>query len=214
MEHLHTYVMDIANQQVWDFAGDGYVHRLIMSDSEYDSTGWVHEGPVLNHMKVVEISDPSYSAYIRFQRAPLTTAKEEVLVNRKLEKAAQHYSQALVLQLEQNRLRYESRLEQIRCVQGRHSGSHESWARGVIKSLVNEKHKLQRQCQAAKERCDAAKKNGNVLHDLNESLLSNLGIWDDKVESTEQNLKDAEKKLRSVIPPLEKKVRELMAQLE
>jgi BRCA1-associated protein len=30
-EHQHTYALDMITQTVWDFAGDGYVHRLLMN---------------------------------------------------------------------------------------------------------------------------------------------------------------------------------------
>ena len=33
-ESLHAYALEMDTQQVWDFAGDGYVHRLIVSKGE------------------------------------------------------------------------------------------------------------------------------------------------------------------------------------
>lgn len=30
-EHLHAYAMNTETKRVWDYAGEGYVHRLILS---------------------------------------------------------------------------------------------------------------------------------------------------------------------------------------
>ena len=34
---LHTYALNTSTKQVWDFAGDGFVHRLILNNSDTDS---------------------------------------------------------------------------------------------------------------------------------------------------------------------------------
>lgn len=38
MQHFHetnhTYAMEIESQRVWDYIGDGYVHRLIQSKTD------------------------------------------------------------------------------------------------------------------------------------------------------------------------------------
>lgn len=37
-ETLHTYAMDASSRQrVWDFAGDGFVHRLILNSDEEEN---------------------------------------------------------------------------------------------------------------------------------------------------------------------------------
>jgi len=33
LTHLHTYAMNVESRRVWDFAGDGYVHRLIYNNN-------------------------------------------------------------------------------------------------------------------------------------------------------------------------------------
>lgn len=32
-DHLHAYAMNVGNGRVWDFAGDGFVHRLVLSNN-------------------------------------------------------------------------------------------------------------------------------------------------------------------------------------
>ncbi|CAN0561076.1 unnamed protein product, partial [Ectocarpus sp. 12 AP-2014] len=49
---LHAYAIEIETQQVWDFAGDGFVHRLIHNKADG---------------KLVEISDPEQTSEERPQ---------------------------------------------------------------------------------------------------------------------------------------------------
>jgi len=108
-ETLHSYAQNCDTRQVWDFAGDGYVHALILKD---------------NSLHQLESSNPgssdlftphfSYQQALWEERAPLNGEQETSLVSAKLEAAARHYNQLLAWQLEQNRLLYETRLQRIR----------------------------------------------------------------------------------------------------
>ncbi|CAE7620676.1 ETP1, partial [Symbiodinium microadriaticum] len=55
--HLHAYAMNTTTKRVWDFAGEGYVHRLILYRSD-DSTNMEHNRVSSSHMKMVEVADP------------------------------------------------------------------------------------------------------------------------------------------------------------
>lgn len=105
---LHTYAQNCDTRQVWDFAGDGYVHALILKDNS------------LLHLDVSQETDHTYTPHFTHQQAlwdegvPLSGEQETSLVSAKLEAAARHYNQLLAWQLEQNRLLYETRLQRIR----------------------------------------------------------------------------------------------------
>jgi BRCA1-associated protein len=119
--------MNVENGRVWDFAGDGYVHRLIIQQSdniggegegegEGEEEGGLYSTRVpLSSNKMVEIPDPRYrlSSY-RTRQAPLSSNEESILINRKLESTAYHYNQLLTWQLEQNRQQHEDRLSRFK----------------------------------------------------------------------------------------------------
>ncbi|KAF0691051.1 Aste57867_17663 [Aphanomyces stellatus] len=84
---LHTYSLELETQRVWDYAGDGYVHRLIMNKQDG---------------KFVEFPDPNGSIGNR--------GEDEHL---KLEKLAAEYNLLLTSQLEEQRMFYERRLSQV-----------------------------------------------------------------------------------------------------
>lgn len=114
--------MTSCDGQVWDFAGDGYVHRLILSGTA-GSDG--SPSSSVGGQKLVEAGNVAYgnAAGTRDHRPPLSDEQEDVLVSGKLEAAARHYNQLLAWQLEQNRLLYEARLRRIReSVAGTSSG--------------------------------------------------------------------------------------------
>jgi hypothetical protein len=106
---------------VWDFAGDGYVHRLILSTAP--TAGSTTNSPNSSNnpgqdqhyrAKLVEAGGAHSHTGARDPRPPLSDEQEDVLVSGKLESAARHYNQLLAWQLEQNRLLYEARLRRIR----------------------------------------------------------------------------------------------------
>jgi BRCA1-associated protein len=137
-ETLHAYCMNTETRRVYDFAGDGYVHRLIFQKAEeiLEFTRSGESSPSQNpslqttgensshYLKLVEMPNPrqNSSEFSRSRYAPLTTDQEEMLVNRKLEAAAFHYNQLLGWQLEKNREIYESRLQRLRAFTNHEGG--------------------------------------------------------------------------------------------
>jgi BRCA1-associated protein len=55
-DHLHAYAMNTTSKRVWDFAGEGYVHRLILSKSDDVSTSELNTDGSL--VKMLELADP------------------------------------------------------------------------------------------------------------------------------------------------------------
>lgn len=113
---LHTYAQNCDSRQVWDFAGDGYVHTLILKDSsllQLDAGG--AEGGVAPQLTPFHIEQQALWGGDRGAAAlSLSSDQEASVVNAKLEAAARHYNQLLAWQMEQNRLLYETRLQRIR----------------------------------------------------------------------------------------------------
>lgn len=91
-ETSHTYSMELKSQRVWDYTGDGYVHRLILASRDG---------------KVVELPDPHAAAHPghgeRSQVPPMTDAVESEMLMQKMDNMSYEYGLLLTSQLEAQR---------------------------------------------------------------------------------------------------------------
>lgn len=213
---LHTYAMNTETHQVWDFAGDGFVHRLIVEKGDpSDDTEPVRT-------KLVEVTDPHSRSHERPHRPPMSDQIEELVIHSKLERVARRYNNLLSWQLEQQRDQYQQELDAIRTSYGHppqeQLGSKQAatgtWGEQLIASLKNERAKLRQKCDSTTERIASANKELQFLQDLNESLLANRSEWESQTKTADADLREAEEAYRRWIPALEKKVRDLMIKLE
>jgi BRCA1-associated protein len=96
----HAYSMELQSQRVWDYAGDGYVHRLIQNSRDG---------------KLVELPDPRIAASggERSQVPPLTDAVESELLHEKAERMSFEFGLLLSSQLETQRVYYEKQLVRV-----------------------------------------------------------------------------------------------------
>lgn len=122
-ETLHTYAQNCASRQVWDFAGDGYVHTLVLKDSSL--LRLEAEGAERGDAPQMTPFHHEQRALWGRDRGPAAVGgdQEASLVSAKLEAAARHYNQLLAWQMEQNRLLYETRLQRIRDSVSKPSGA-------------------------------------------------------------------------------------------
>ncbi|KAI9806123.1 MAG: hypothetical protein M1833_004530 [Piccolia ochrophora] len=94
-ETSHSYAMDIDTQRVWDYAGDGYVHRLIQNKSD----GKLVELPsTLNGARGIASSEDSFGG--------------DGVPREKLENIGMEYTHLLTSQLESQRLYFEEKIAQ------------------------------------------------------------------------------------------------------
>ena len=231
--------MNVENGRVWDFAGDGYVHRLIMQQSDTDfaldrglglseddsgngssgSGGSSLRARVRVQPKMVEIPDPRYRLSSRTRQAPLSTDEEDIVVNRKLESTAYHYNQLLTWQLGQNRQQYEDRLHRFKDFLNQelqlasNKGGSQSWSSTVQGLLLIEKSKALKKRDLALARLDEAKNELMLLQDFNKSLSNNLRELQSVIVTAEDKVDKAENVYSDYIPKLEKKVQSLMEKL-
>ena len=110
----HTYAIELSSQRVWDYTGDGYVHRLIHNKADG---------------KVIELPDPMsqyrYSSGIsptsptnsssstRPRYAPDTDVMNGDITREKIDSIAFEYTLLLTHQLESQRTYFESMLTQL-----------------------------------------------------------------------------------------------------
>ncbi|KAF9700815.1 hypothetical protein EKO04_001406 [Ascochyta lentis] len=88
----HTYAMDVATQHVWDYAGDGYVHRLIQNKAD----GKLVDLPASTHQT--------------FGAASMTGYANDTVPREKLDNMGMEYAYLLTSQLESQRAYFEEQL--------------------------------------------------------------------------------------------------------
>ncbi|CAN0189347.1 unnamed protein product, partial [Laminaria digitata] len=138
---LHAYAIEIETQQVWDFAGDGFVHRLIRNKADG---------------KLVEISDPGQTSGERPQiPARLSDVQEERIVHGKLEGLAYQYNTLLTSQLDEQRHFYQKQLDGL--LEQQENSRRERRARMVsgadlIGALRQRRRELEGKCASAAAR--------------------------------------------------------------
>ncbi|EUC37519.1 hypothetical protein COCCADRAFT_85287 [Bipolaris zeicola 26-R-13] len=88
----HTYAMDVVTQHVWDYAGDGYVHRLIQNKAD----GKLVDMPASNQ----SFSAPGMTGYAN-----------DTVPREKLDNMGMEYAYLLTSQLESQRAYFEEQLE-------------------------------------------------------------------------------------------------------
>eukprot|EP00002_Diphylleia_rotans_P025955 TRINITY_DN5151_c0_g1_i1.p1 TRINITY_DN5151_c0_g1~~TRINITY_DN5151_c0_g1_i1.p1 ORF type:complete len:451 (+),score=70.51 TRINITY_DN5151_c0_g1_i1:69-1421(+) len=87
----HTYALELSSQRVWDYAGEGYVHRLIQNKADG---------------KLVEVPDPSnpFPSLVRLGQGDRA----------KLEEITADYNELLLSQLDTQRAWFEEQVEKLR----------------------------------------------------------------------------------------------------
>ena len=194
-ETLHTYALDTQTQQVWDFAGDGYVHRLL-----YDKAGH----------KVVEGAAPSDER----AAAPthLSDSQREEAEHAKLEGLAVEYNAVLQAQLELQRKEFEEQLARLRR-EDTVKREGDLGPAGLMRSLARQKKRIDARCTAAEERLVRSEEENRFLQDLNRSSMQNQEAWQRELGLAEEEVERLQKAV-SGLPVLEENVRELMRRLD
>lgn len=196
---LHAYALHIDSQHVWDFAGEGFVHRLISNE---------HDG------KIVEAPDPrGRASHGRSRTRPgLSDGLEGELVHRKLERSATEYYTVLKSQLEQQRIYYESRMEEMM----RRAGEETSGKRTahLISALKQDRRQMEQRCQSLEKKYQKVHQDVEFLTNMNDSLEQNKIVMDTNIAEAQTKRIQVQDILRTTLPPLREKVRFLMNQLE
>lgn len=221
---LHTYAMNVYTRNVWDFAGDGYVHRLILNVSESSGTPTISscasrpdtsDDPSLqsSSVKIVEVSDSRFQSQIRLQTAPLTSQQEELIVNRKLEDAAQHYNQLLAWQMATQRDYYELQLARLQSFLSS-TVEQSAWVKNIVASLHSERTKILKQIEVAKKRGETAKRELDVTVELNKSMIRNLEDFTSNKLKVDEDFRSEEIRHEQRVNELQTEIDEIMQTLE
>ncbi|KAG6813815.1 hypothetical protein H0H92_006759 [Tricholoma furcatifolium] len=209
----HLYALELETQRVWDYAGDGYVHRLIQNKADG---------------KLVELPSAASSTGVPPRDGTLGPTQADALSAEKIEAIGIEYSYLLTSQLESQRSYYEEEAKELK--------SQMNELRGLVERLNQQykddvqrkenedqahleevmKAKARAEVQAEKTK-ELARKLGNELKEekaVSEGLMKNIGIMRDKLQRAEEEkqqniakMQDLEDQLRDVMFFLETKTK-------
>ncbi|KAL7531398.1 hypothetical protein ACHAXR_008259 [Thalassiosira sp. AJA248-18] len=219
-ESLHAYALDTETQHVWDFAGGGYVHRLLQNsedgkivegidprllEEEGRGRNQLGEGEPPSSLSAMERSSiPTYSS----------SAVDDEATHRKLEGFAGQYYTLLKSQLEQQRIFYEGRLEAIRREHENKSRNERSSTSDLISALKQERNQLDQRCMTLRRKHKKVSDDAVFLENMNESLEVDKHSFRRQISEAQAELAESKQLTQQLLTPLEEKVSLLMLQLE
>ncbi|KAJ6863540.1 BRAP2 RING ZnF UBP domain-containing protein 1 [Populus alba x Populus x berolinensis] len=184
----HCYSLDLRTQQIWDYVGDNYVHRL-------------------NQSKTDGKSIDTNSCCMSFEGDCGTCGCSEdsgisgALFSSKVEAIADEYNRLLATQLEAQRQHYESLI--IEAKSKRQSSISEAVENAVTSTMRDIQNKL--------EKCEQEK---NAVADINRGLIKNQEIWRKKVKEIENRETSSLSSRDERIHDLEEQIRDLTVYIE
>lgn len=204
---LHAYAIEVQTQQVWDYVGDGYVHRLLYHPYSAGGESGGEGG------KIVEVPDPNTNSNQRPRHAPMPEAMEEEMVHRKLENWAEQYTVLLSTGLQEQQTRFDARLAALRTA---FSPSYRTSSSGatVVAALRQEKRQMEKRCAGARERLRKVREEVGFLSAVNASLEANQESVAASLREAQEELMKTEKERETMVGPLEERLRQLMMRLD
>ncbi|KAK9281036.1 hypothetical protein L1049_003928 [Liquidambar formosana] len=160
-ETQHCYSFELETQRVWDYVGDNYVHRLIQSKTD----GKLVE---LNFHCAAHSGDDCGSC-----DCSADSGFSEALMNSKVEAIVNEYNELLAAQLENQKLYFESLLQEVK------EETEREISEAIEKAVTIKLQKMQ-------AKLDKYIKEKNFLDDINENLLKNQEIWKAKILEIEE----------------------------
>ncbi|GJP39568.1 hypothetical protein CLOM_g23924 [Closterium sp. NIES-68] len=212
----HCYSLELSSQRVWDYVGDAFVHRLVLSKTD----GKLVELPSPGELGAGGRGDgggggeggngggtgaggacamgPGGSCS-HHHRGDEEFA--QAVMNSKLESVAYEYTHLLTTQLESQRLYFE----------------------GLLAAAKGERDEAVAAAEAAKEsvkvqklqsRLERAEQEKEFLRQVNDSLIKNQKQWQEKFKQQEERERAAIATRDEKIQDLEEQVRDLMVYIE
>ncbi|THH28576.1 hypothetical protein EUX98_g5615 [Antrodiella citrinella] len=207
----HLYALELETQRVWDYAGDGYVHRLIQNKAD----GKLVELPSAASM--------SGGASARGGDGGGPSAAD-ALTAEKIEAIGIEYSYLLTSQLDSQRTFYEAQMAEYNTQIGHLSAALESLSteleikrqaavkeeEGRLEEMERARVKAEKRAEKAGELARALDKELKSERAVSEGLMNNLGAVKERAERVEQEKEE----LKSRVGELEDQVRDIMFFIE
>jgi len=194
-ETLHAYALDTQTQHVYDFCGQGYVHRLVQNKEDG---------------KIVEVNNWTTGGE-RSLTPGLSDAQEGEVVHRKLEESAEQYNDLLKSQLNQQRAYYEERLSALK--REFSAKNQRARAQDLISALKQEKKSVNQRLSSIQRRNAKVQETVSFLTNMNESLEKNKAALHEKIQQALRDQQESREMFKRYIPALEAKVSKLIMEL-
>ncbi|XWS70721.1 hypothetical protein CRYUN_Cryun03dG0071900 [Craigia yunnanensis] len=184
----HCYSLELISQQIWDYVGDGYVHRLNQSKADVKS--------VEMNYRCMSIEGTCGSCGYGDD-----SGINEAIYSSKVEAIFDEYSHLLATELEKQRQSYESLLAEAK------SKRDSSIAEAVEKAVTSEMQDI----QSKLDKCTEEK---NALAEINRYLIKNQQVWHEKVKEIEEREASQLRLKDEKILDLEEQIRDLKVYIE
>ncbi|KAI6044246.1 hypothetical protein EDC04DRAFT_2940482 [Pisolithus marmoratus] len=213
----HLYALELETQRVWDYAGDGYVHRLIQNKADG---------------KLVELPSAASSMGVNARDdGALGPTRADTLNAEKIEAIGIEYSYLLTSQLDSQREFYEEQTTQLKSQVEELRGLMEKLSRDIEKERAEARQREQERRREEDEKLDAihrektkAEKKVQKITELarkfekelkeekavSDGLLRNLEKMKETVECSEKQKEEYDAK----ISELQEELRDVMFALE
>ncbi|KAI9243986.1 hypothetical protein BY458DRAFT_466964 [Sporodiniella umbellata] len=220
----HLYTLEIETQRVWDYLGDGYVHRLIqnMVDGAIVELPPNEIGHSNSHQQEAPFSKPVTTNRKNTQLDTQTTSSSSNLIE-KLENISIDYTYMLTSQLDSQRIYYEDQLDalskqildiesdmetvdrRLECAKEvqRTLKKKESDILSMLVDVSKEKDKLDKKTQSVKDKHIKTEKNLNEEKALTKSLIKNNAMLKKKVEHKEKTIEKLNLQVKDLMKVLE-----------
>lgn len=213
----HLYALELETQRVWDYAGDGYVHRLIQNKADG---------------KLVELPSASSSMGMNARDdGALGPSHADALSAEKIEAIGIEYSYLLTSQLDSQRSFYEEQITHLKTqmdelqnmvqrlgreMEERHAEAkareelHHREEEERLDAVYREKQKVEKKAGKAAELARKFEKELKEEKAVSEGLLRNLGKMKERAELSEKQKQEHDVK----IAELQDELRDVMFFLE
>eukprot|EP01114_Cavostelium_apophysatum_P021035 TRINITY_DN7222_c0_g1_i1.p1 TRINITY_DN7222_c0_g1~~TRINITY_DN7222_c0_g1_i1.p1 ORF type:complete len:518 (+),score=119.39 TRINITY_DN7222_c0_g1_i1:63-1616(+) len=193
-ETMHAYALELQTARVWDYAGDGYVHRLVQNKSDG---------------KLVEVMPPPAIAEAEAENGQDMSKLESVsLEYTYLLESQKKYFDEQLRKIERDKLRKVTHLEEeyAQLLEGKVQTERK------LRDFDEEKKRHQKKQQALEKHIKDLQQENGFLQEINNALKANQSEWQQKIKEAEQKVADDSRDKK--IQELEEQIRDLMFFIE
>ncbi|KAG6850780.1 hypothetical protein H0H93_008818 [Arthromyces matolae] len=205
----HLYALELETQRVWDYAGDGYVHRLIQNKADG---------------KLVELPSAASSTAVSPRDGTLGPTQADALTSEKIEAIGIEYSYLLTSQLESQRSYYEDQAKELQMQVKELKTLVERMAQQMkedekrreeqehlrLADVLKEKTRAEGRTEKVTELARKLEKELKEERAVSEGLMKNINHMKERMESTEKAKDDGLFKIHE----LEDQLRDVMFFIE
>lgn len=211
-ETSHCYAMDLATQHVWDYAGDGYVHRLIQSKPDFSiaagaATGAKHAATA-PAAGLIDVG--AALAKTRHVNEGFRVEPDDMVPREKMESMANEYTYLLTSQLEGQRRYFEEQVERAvdkasaAAVQAESASAHAEDAAGKLETMQIRYASLESSIAGLERGLDKSEKarakfealSRDMSGKLREEQTINAGLME-RIKAAEAKVEEARKEVQA-----------------